>query len=101
MKAKKLLRQTFHFYGRCQQTLKTVEELSELASALMHFRDGKASQVKVANELADVEIMCRKMRILLGKQVCQEAKKKKLKRLARTFKEDKKVVTATTVEGEL
>lgn len=100
MKAKKLLRQSYYFYGPDQQRLKAVEELNELATALMHYRDGRASTVKVAKELADVEIMCAKMRIMLGKKVCKEAKRKKLNRFATMFAEDfKRVKSDDLVEA--
>ncbi|MFI3272132.1 MAG: hypothetical protein R3Y11_08545 [Pseudomonadota bacterium] len=97
MKTKQLLRQSYYGYGKDQQLLKTVEELNELATALMHYRRGHINAAEVAGELADVEIMCAKMRIMLGRALCKEVKKAKLKRLAQMFAKDKATATCDAI----
>lgn len=43
--------------GPDHQLLKAVEECLELATAIMHYRDGKISHDEVVSELADVQIV--------------------------------------------
>ncbi|MHC1575976.1 MAG: hypothetical protein ACXQTE_01345 [Methanosarcinaceae archaeon] len=50
-------REAYKRFGEDAQILKAVEECNELATALMHLRDGKADKYAVAAELADVLIM--------------------------------------------
>ena len=51
-------------FGADHQILKAVEELNELATALMHFRDGKVEPNVVENEIADVEIMIEQLNVI-------------------------------------
>ena len=51
-------------FGADHQILKAVEELNELATALMHFRDGKVEPNDVESEIADVEIMIEQLKII-------------------------------------
>lgn len=89
MDKQKLLLETLAFYGEEQQILKTVEELNELATALLHYHTGRASAKKVAGELADVEIMCAKIRLVVGKKYAKRVKRHKLDNLRRRFEGDK------------
>lgn len=56
-KQKETCTDAWETFGQDAQILKAVEECNELATALMHMRDGKATNLHVANELADVLIM--------------------------------------------
>lgn len=69
--------ESLSFYGKEQQIHKTIEELNELAVALAHYIDGKASHMDVITELADVEVMLDKMKMLFGEEEvrCEIARK--------------------------
>ena len=73
-------------YGRVHQILKAIEELSELARALV--RDlpldaPKEAEVNVCEEIADVEIMLGQLWLLYDTTEIGEWKDSKLERLAR------------------
>ena len=73
-------------YGRVNQVLKAIEELSELARALARDLPLDAPQEAEANvceEIADVEIMLSQLWMFYDTQEIQEWKDAKLERLAR------------------
>lgn len=80
------LRAAIAYYGTDKQTLKAAEEMAEAAAAIMrHYaRDRKVSGV--IEELADVEIMCRQMRMILGDAEIDKARAAKVARLAERLK---------------
>lgn len=80
------LRAAIAYYGTDKQTLKAAEEMAEAAAAIMrHYaRDRKVSGV--IEELADVEIMCRQMRMILGDEAIDKARAAKIARLAERLK---------------
>lgn len=45
---------------------KAIEEAAELISAIQHWRDNRISDVELADEIADMEIMCRHLRLVVG-----------------------------------
>ncbi len=57
----------------------TIEECGELICALSHHLRGRISNV--TEELADVEIMCQQLRLLIGDDAVDRAKAQKLDRL--------------------
>ena len=59
--------QAVHKFGADHQILKAVEELNELATALMHYREGKATINQVQDEIVDVSIILNQLEIILGK----------------------------------
>lgn len=70
-------------YGSRHQIRKAIEELAELACELCHLESGRDVTKHVAEEIADVQIVCRQMEMLVGEWRVAEWKKKKLKRLQR------------------
>jgi DNA-directed RNA polymerase subunit F len=56
--------QAVNKFGADHQILKAVEELNELAVALMHYRDGKATSEQVMNEVADVQILFEQLELI-------------------------------------
>lgn len=80
MTVKELLKKAIETYGRESQIDVAIEEMAELTQALLHNRRGRESNV--AEELADVEIMCKQLELIFG---CQNEVKffinKKLNRL--------------------
>lgn len=71
-------------YGILRQVAKTNEELGELIVVMSHyFYEGKVYKIDVAQEIADVEIMCNQLRQLIGNDLVNNCKIVKLKRLRR------------------
>lgn len=56
-------------YGIAAQAHKAVEELTELSLAVQHYRAGKATEDALAEEIADVLIMCHQLRLLMPNEV--------------------------------
>ena len=51
-------------FGITSQAHKAIEELAELQVAISHFLDGrKGSEIRICQEIADVEITCQQMRL--------------------------------------
>jgi hypothetical protein len=71
------------FFGADSQFEKAEEELTELLLAVKHFRSGKCEARSVASEIADVEIMCVQLRILIVNELVDKEKHVKLERLER------------------
>lgn len=67
-------------FGADHQILKAVEELNELATALMHYREGKVTGKQVQSEMADVWIVLEQLNLIVGNltQVMIEDKHEKL-----------------------
>lgn len=74
-------------FGNLKQIIKTIEELSELQKELakIAFNYGNYSSVQLNNlseEIADVEIMLKQIKIIFGNNMLiNKFKKKKLERL--------------------
>lgn len=66
------------FYGSILQMLMLVEECGEMVVAISHYRRGKLSQAQLAEHVADLEIMCSQMRVIVGDRVVEDQKQKKL-----------------------
>lgn len=60
-KQRELCKTAWGHFGQDNQIIKTVEELNELATELMHYRDGKSYIHDVTHEMADVLIMCQQL----------------------------------------
>lgn len=57
------------------------EECAELIAAIAQFARGRVGVLELAEELADVEIMCGQLRLLVGSGAVEAAKGLKLARL--------------------
>lgn len=69
-------------WGVHKQIAKANEELGELIVAMSHyFFEGTITQDDVAEEIADVEIMCNQLRLLVGNDLVNDCKIEKLKKL--------------------
>lgn len=81
MSKQELYQQALDTWGEGSQYGMAQEECGELISAInRHFR-GDADSDDVAAEVADVEIMCEQLRILIGDQRVEQHKTEKLDRL--------------------
>lgn len=78
--SKWLLFNSLEHFGHDHQIDRCLEEMAELASALLHRRRGE--DYDVITEIADVEIMIQKMRILFGANAVDAAISQKLDRVA-------------------
>ena len=82
-----LLRRTIEKWGVTMQVVIAMEECGELVAALSHyFFRGRISRETVAQEIADVEIVCAQLRIMVGAEIVDKAKKEKLDRLEEKLK---------------
>ena len=76
-------------YGAPAQTIKAIEEMSELQKELCKHLAGKNNVSEIAEEIADVEIMLTQMTLIFG---CAfeviEWKKKKIDRLANRLRKE-------------
>lgn len=68
-------------WGIYSQTNMAIEECAELIVAIRHSSRNKATVLDVAQEVADVEIMCGQLREIIGNEIVAQCKKEKLIRL--------------------
>lgn len=68
------------FFGHSNQLAKSMEELGELISAIAKVVNG-GSTADVIDEIADVQIMIRQLRIIYGKNLVDQQIDFKLNRL--------------------
>lgn len=80
-----ICRQAIRIYGSRTQIRKAIEELAELACELCHLETGRDVTNHVAEEIADVQIVCHQMEMIVGEWKVAEWKKKKLERLQRNL----------------
>lgn len=59
------------------------EECAELIAAVNRFDRGRVGTSDLAEEIADVEIMCAQARLIIGDRDVEVARQRKLRRLAR------------------
>ena len=85
-----MCRRIISAYGTKSQSEKCCEEMAELATALYHFRDGKATMQEVVTEIADVLFTATQMAIIFGEDdVTREMERKMLKMETRLDRHDK------------
>lgn len=70
-------------FGEQAQMRKACEELGELITEIMRYQNGydRASLLTIASEVADVEIMCAQMRVMVGDNRVDNEKTVKLAKL--------------------
>lgn len=72
-------------FGEENQINMAIEELSELLTAICHYRRKKTNEFQVCTEIADVMIMCEQLRLIFGSDDVDSEKLKKLLRLDKTI----------------
>lgn len=78
-------------YGATSQMNQLQEECAEYIVALSHMRRGRVGINEVADEVADIVIMCEQARLIFGGNILESAIERKLARLEeRLEKETKK-----------
>lgn len=76
-----LYEECLDLWGAKEQIFKASEELGELMVAMHHWLGDKATKEQLAEEVADVEIICGQLRCLVGNGLVSNLKLKKLERL--------------------
>ena len=80
MEEKEIYRKAIELFGIESQKAVAIEECAELIQAICHTSRNR-TKYSIAEETADVEIMCGQLREIVGDNIVQEWKAKKLSRL--------------------
>ena len=78
-----LYKQAVDTWGADNQLDMAIEECAELITAIRHFKRGRCSFQKLAEEVADVEIMMDQIREIINPIIIDIQKAEKLSRLKR------------------
>ena len=88
-------------FGEKHQIVKAIEELSELTTALARYSLGMGDLDNIAEEIADVEVMCEQLTMIFKnlRQVLKikDQKIERLRRTIATVKTNKTVMEAGTL----
>jgi hypothetical protein len=91
LKQMNIYKEALEEWGIVIQMMKAMEEMAELTVELSQcFTKGKMCKQTIAEEIADVEIMCTQLRIIVGSERVDTWKIKKLKRLKDILDKEKK-----------
>lgn len=78
-----------HLGGPLKRYDKLAEESAELSVASHHYRDGKITLDKLAEEVAGVEMLCAQMREIHGNDVFDRATTRQFMKLRKAINEAK------------
>lgn len=93
MKIKELSKEALDLWGVEAQIDIVIEELAELIQILSkrhRIKDKKELYTKIAEELADVEIVIKQLRLIIGDEIVDEQKVLKLERLEKLIEKTKR-----------
>lgn len=76
-----LLGEAIGRWGCEAQKKQTIEECSELITAILHRDRDKCTNDDVITEVADVIIMCEQMKLIYGSEQVENEVRRKMKRL--------------------
>lgn len=93
-----LLTQAIEIWGTEAQIDMAIEECGELITALVQWRRGRKEMADVAEEIADVSIMMRQLRLIFGYQAVNKIEAEKLVRLKNRLK---KYIAADAILDDL
>lgn len=79
---RKVVLEALALYGREVQLSIGMEECAELIVALSHHLRGRVADEKLAEEVADVELICQSIRVLVGHDLVDTLRRGKVTRLA-------------------
>lgn len=77
----KIFTRALEKYGIAEQLEKAIEECGELIVEISHFKSSRSTRAKLAKEVADVEIMCAQIRLIIGNALVSMARNAKVERL--------------------
>lgn len=84
MSGSEIYEQAIKTFGPKQQIIKAIEELSELVTALARYSLGEGDLDNIAEEIADVEVMCEQLiMIFKNRRQVLKIKDQKTERLRR------------------
>ena len=83
MNKTELYKRAIALWGVVSQVNMAIEECSELIMAICHSRRDRATLIDVAEEIADVEIMCGQLRLIIREETVSRCKAEKLIRIER------------------
>lgn len=88
LKQKTIYQRALNLWGYEAQLNMAVEELGELIVKLVKLRrlTNGSTEDDIASEIADVEIMMAQLRLMIGNELVEKAKRKKLERLEERVK---------------
>ncbi len=79
---RRLCYRAFRKWGESSQLIIAMEECGELLVAISHFlRERPDATANLAGEIADVELVCTSLRLLVGDDAVDDAKREKWARL--------------------
>ena len=81
MNETELYKKAIERWGIESQVGMVIEECSELITTICHAQRDRATIIDIAQEVADVEIMCGQLREIIGNDIVTQCKKEKLIRL--------------------
>ena len=97
MTKNELYKRVYKRWGLSLEIDMIVEECAELIVAISHWKRGRAQEGAIAEEIADVEIMCEQLRYIFGNEEIDAWKKVKLTRLEERIKQ---IEAANKKKGE-
>ena len=86
-KRRELYQQALNQWGSKAQMLQAMEECAELIQALSHWMRNRNTLMDLAEEIADTEIMCEQLRLVIGGAAVDAVKEAKLQRLKRRLQD--------------
>lgn len=84
---KALMRRAVDHWGHTSQFDLMVEECAELIDAIQKWKRDRVITDTIAEEVADVQIMCAQMECIVGEKTVEAFRKEKIARLAARLKE--------------
>ncbi|MDO4212222.1 MAG: hypothetical protein Q4D23_11035 [Bacteroidales bacterium] len=72
-------------FGNEHQIMKAIEEMGELTTALIQYRDGRVTPEDVETEIADVRIMMEQLAFIFDEDFVDLEYRRKLDRLKNTL----------------
>lgn len=81
-----IYQEAIELWGEEAQLMMAIEEMGELIQKIGHLCRGRCTVIDVAEEVADVEIMMRQLREIVGDELVECAMAEKLDRLEKRIK---------------
>lgn len=101
MQARTILEKAIAHYGEDNQVFKAIEELGELTTELARNSIGESNTMQIAEEIADVQIMCSQLEMIFNIETEVKAQREyKLKRLYKRLNEPQLIEIEEIVEKD-
>lgn len=101
VKTRTVLEKAIAAYGEDNQVFKAIEELGELITELGRNSMGESNIPNIAEEIADVQIMCSQLELIFNIEAEVQAQREyKIKRLYKRLKEPELIDTEDIIEKD-